>query len=357
MIRKLLEAFFRHKLLVLLPPILIPAIVGPVAFLTSPAVFNATVGVWVDRVTYLNYNDPNATPWITPAVTQSNRLNELLLTHSFQMDVAKRTSLAPLVGTTAGETRIQTLLARSVSVGRVGDHVLAVQIAAPTAQLAFELAGALVDAYQEKTAADQADQASVAVSFYQARVQDAQTQLTKSGQDLIRYLATQAANSDSAGFADNSLGSLPASVALDPKLSALQANLQTAQGNVTNARGALAQAEQSASAALQGQQLGFQVLDPAVMPTTATRQLKKIIIYPIAALAAGLALSALLMVLLVAGDRSIRSESDLAPSLRVLGVVPTLKLKRAPKKLGAVATRRAIATVAGTALPAPGGAR
>ena len=61
-----------------------------------------------------------------------------------------------------------------------------------------------------------------------------------------------------------------------------------------------------------GQQYGFQVLDPPQLPTVATPQTKKIMIYPLAAAVAGLGLMGLLLVLLVASDRSVRSEMDLA---------------------------------------------
>ena len=57
MIRKIFEALFRHKFLLLLPPILIPAIVTPIAFLTTPPVYETSVGVWVDRPAYLEYKD------------------------------------------------------------------------------------------------------------------------------------------------------------------------------------------------------------------------------------------------------------------------------------------------------------
>ena len=78
--------------------------------------------------------------------------------------------------------------------------------------------------------------------------------------------------------------------------------------------------------------------------------------YPAAGLVAGLLLSGALLVLLVAADRSVRSERDLLPSARVVGAIPRLKLRRMPKKAGPDATRRAIGFVAGTALPAPRGA-
>jgi hypothetical protein len=93
------------------------------------------------------------------------------------------------------------------------------------------------------------------------------------------------------------------------------------------------------------------------MPTGPTRQLKKILVYPIAAAVAGLGLSSVLLVLFVAADRSARGESDIAPGLRLLGMVPSLTVKRVPKKLRGVATRRALGAAAGMALPAPRGAR
>jgi hypothetical protein len=65
----------------------------------------------------------------------------------------------------------------------------------------------------------------------------------------------------------------------------------------------------------------------------------------------------MLLVILVASDRSLRSDADVLPGVRVLGTVPGLRLKRVPKQLRAVATRRAIGAPAGAALPAAGGTR
>src|SRR5262245_60747532 len=91
-IRKLLEAFFRHKLLLLAPPLLIPAIATPVAVVSTPPVYETGAGIWVDHPAYLNYNDGNNS-WVSPVQSQAGRLNELLRTRAFQMEVAGRTSL------------------------------------------------------------------------------------------------------------------------------------------------------------------------------------------------------------------------------------------------------------------------
>jgi len=356
MIKKLLEAFFRHKWLLVLPPILIPGIATPIAVASTPPVYDAAVNVWVERPRFLGPQD-GANQWLTPSQIESNRLVELLRTRAFSAEIAKRTSLAALVGSSAGETRIEDVLTRGVSIGRAGDHVLIIGVQAPTAQIAYELCTAIVDAYQEKTATDQADQSAVAVSFYQSQAQDADQRVAKASQDLRRYLSVLAASSDPTAATDPALPDNTRITTLDPKLNALQGSLQDAQTAANAARSAVAGAQREASASVQGQQLGFQVLDPARMPTTATRPIKKIIVYPIAAAVVGLGLTAILLALLVAGDRSVRSETDVTPGLRVLGAIPSLTLKRVPKQLGAVATRRAMGSPAGMALPAPARAR
>lgn len=354
MIKRLLEAFFRHKLLLLMPPILIPLIVTPIAVASTPTVYDTPVGVWVDRAAYLNYKD-GLNPWSSPATQQAARISELLRTRAFVMDVAQRTpTLAPLVGNPAGEARITELVGKSVALASGGgDHLLLIHVQASTAKLSYELCKALLDAYQEKSAADQADQADSAIQFYQSRTDEAQQQLTKATQDLRRYVASRQADTTNT---DPTGGNLPSSL-MDPRLGGLQNAVQQAQSDYNLAQGSLTQAQRDAIAAQEGQQYGFQVLDQPQMPTAPVSQMKKLIIYPIAGLLAGLALAGMLLVLLVAGDRSLRYESDLAPGLRVLGTVPALKVKRVPKRLRTVATRRAIGAIAGTALPAPGGAK
>jgi uncharacterized protein involved in exopolysaccharide biosynthesis len=351
MIRKLLEAFFRHKLLLLLPPLLIPAIVTPLAFQSAPVVYETAVGVWVERPAYLQYQD-GSSPWATPVQAQSGRLSELLKTRAFQMDIAQRTSLAPLVGNALGEARIADLLTRSIGITAASDHLLVLRTQAGTAQLSFELCKALIDAFQEKVAADQADQSGLAVKFYQGQLKDAQTQLTKATQDLRRYATSLQLQVDDQGQATSQNQIVPSSM-LDPRLTTLQSSVSTAQGQVNQYQSLLTQAQQESIASLRGQQFNFQVLDAPTLPTAPTSQLKKLIIYPIAAAVAGLALSALILVLLVASDRSVWSEVDLPAGLRFLGGVPELKQKRVPKQLRTYATRRGVGAVAGMQLPAP----
>src|SRR5438270_377962 len=68
---RIIEAFFRHKLLLLLPPFLIPLIVGPIALMSAPVYYEAWTGIWVDRPQYLAYNQAGWTQYLTPAQNQA----------------------------------------------------------------------------------------------------------------------------------------------------------------------------------------------------------------------------------------------------------------------------------------------
>lgn len=357
--RKLLEAFFRHKLIVLLPPLLIPIIVAPIALLTAPIAYESIVGVWVDRPTYLDRKG-GAPQYTSAAASQASQLAELLHTRAFMLDVVQRTSLAPLLASKAGEARVQDLLDRGVTVAAAsqagGSHLLTIRTRFTTPQLAYQVAQAIVDAYVDRNSNQLIDQSSTAISFFQSQLQSAQDNATKASQDLSQYAIAMgyASSGDGTPLAPD----VQSTSAYDPRFAELQANAHFAQQQVDQARAALQSAQQSSAAAMQGADVGFQVIDPPQVPTAPVTQLKNALIYVAAALVVGLGISVLVLVLLLASDRSIRQDADLQPPVRVLGTLPMLRLKqRMPKAMRGAATRRAIGFVAGTALPAPKGSR
>jgi uncharacterized protein involved in exopolysaccharide biosynthesis len=358
MITKFLEAFFRHKILVLLPPLIIPLIVGPYALVTAPIYYESFAGVWVDRPTYLNYSD-SFSVYSSPSSQQANKLQEIMRTRTFILDVAKRTTLAPLVGNPRGEERIAQVIGNGFTMFPNGDHLLVLHFKADNPRLAFDSLNAIMDAFKENAANERVNQASLAISFYQARLQTAQEELKKTSASVRQYVAAnpnlKALNPDRAAAGDVAL---PQSVT-DPQLAEMMATLQTQQKQVEAMTSNLNSAQFDASASLEGQELGFQIIDSPQIATAPTRALRKQLIFPIAGMVVGLGISLVLLVLLVAADRSVRSESDLPNGARVLGAVPYLKLnlRKLPKSARRDAMRRAVGFVAGTALPAPGGSK
>jgi hypothetical protein len=357
MIEKCLEMVFRHKKLLLLPPVLLPLILAPIAWLSASVYYDTWAGVWADRPAYLSYND-DTNRYLTPAQTQSALLTEWLHTRTFLVDIAKRTSLASLVGTPR-EDRLQSVIGANVTMYPTGSHLLVLRFRADTPDVSLQVMKALMDAFKEKASTERVNQAGIATSFYEARLQAAEQQLAKSNEAMRRYVAanprlTTIDPSRGAGATTASRLGLPAA-AIDPELGELLRRVESDQSDVERARTALDKAQLDISASLEGQQLGFQVVDPPETPR-ASRDLRKRLILPVGGLILGIGLSAILLVLLLASDRAVRSENDLAGTIRVVGVVPRLQVKKQPRRASLDSARRAIGFVAGTALPAPPGA-
>ena len=353
MSRKFLEALFRNKRLLLLPPLLIPLIVGAVSFVTTPLYYEGWTAVWLSQPTYLAATDQD-NRYLSPAQNQANRLTELLKTQSFVTDVARRTALAPLTGSAAGQERLQTLLVGQISMQPSGNNLLAIRYRATSPQVTLQVLQALLDAYTEKTSTDRTSQGTLAISFYESRVQATQDQAKQSTDALRRYQQARL-SIDPSVSADLSGSNAPATA--DPQLMQLQGRAEFDQKQLDEARASLDKARFQVDAADQGQDLSFQVIDPPRIPSGASRDVKKLIIAPIAALLVGLIGSTVLLVILLASDRSIRAEADLVPPVRVLGIVPRLKLKRVRKQDRSTAIRRAIGFAAGSALMLPGAQR
>ena len=355
MSRKFLEAFFRNKRLLLLPPLLIPLIVGTVSVLTTPPYYEGWTAVWLSQPTYLAATDQD-NRFLSPAQNQANRMGELLKTQSFLSDVARRTSLAPLAGSAAGQERLQAQVVSQLSMQPSGTNLLAIRYRASTPQLAVQVLQALLDAYTEKTNSDRTSQGTLAISFYESRVQATEDQAKQSADALRRYQQASRLSIDPSVSGDlTGAGAANA----DPQLKQLQSQADFDQKQLDDARASLDKARFQVDAADQGQDLSFQVIDPPRIPSGATRDIKKLIIAPVAALLVGLIGSTVLLVVILASDRSIRAETDLVPPVRVLGTVPNLKLKRLPKTERDAAIRRAMGFAAGSAvmLPAPKGTK
>jgi uncharacterized protein involved in exopolysaccharide biosynthesis len=350
-IARFLETFFRHKLLILLPAIMTPLVVVPFAFLMVKPYYETTAGLWVERPSYM----PTTDDWnrfVTPAQNQQQRLNELMQTRTFAEDIARRTSLAPLLETPQGRDDIFEYLQKVIYPLPTGNKLLTIRVRAEDPNLSMEIVKGTVDAFRERNQNERMQQASSAIAFYEQQLKDAEEQANGTRDKVRRYIA---ANPRS--VAGDSNASSPSRItvptsAIDPQLAEMTKKLENDEKDVQRIRDLLEQARFEASAALDGNDSTLQLLDPPIMPTRAERERRRLLIFPAAAVAIGGLISALLLVALTASDRSVRSTGDLAPMGRVIGVVPRMGLRRLPRQAGPETTRRAIAFVAGTAMPA-----
>jgi uncharacterized protein involved in exopolysaccharide biosynthesis len=360
-IARFVETFFRHKLLILLPIFVTPLVVMPFAFLLVRPYYETTAGVWAERPAYVPITD-DASRYVTPAQSQQARLNELLQTRSFLEDIAKRTSLAPLVTSSDPTARENAViyLQRAIYPLPSGNKLLGIRVRADDPDLAMEIINATLAAFRERAANDRVSAASSATAFYDGQLKNAEDESSKAQDAVRRYITANPRLGDAAaalaGPSQNTNSSTPRvqvpASALDPQLSELAKRLDADEKEVDRLRGLVEQSRFDASAAIDGSDSSLQIVDPPIYPSSAQRERKRFLIFPAAAIAIGGLVSALLLISLTATDRSVRSSADLRNVGRVIGVVPRMGLRKLPRRAGPETTRRAIAFVAGTTMPA-----
>ncbi len=350
MIEKILEAFFRHWVLILLPLLVIPLDVAAWVFSTPPQ-YEAQAGVWVERPTYLSYSGEELTRYLPPATVQRNRLLELMRTRSFLSAVVSGSPLQSLLDAPDGAAELDQIFARDFDVIQNGDHLLVIRFRAEDSRVALATVKAVVDEFRARASQDRLTQAQLAISFYQARLNDSEGALSQARVELSKYLS---ANPKIAvTLAQN--GSEVAR--LDPQFAELQRRLDAVQRDADSARGSLQAAQLDISAGKQSDALGFRVVDTAGVSASPSRQLRKLLVYPIAGIVVAMVLCGSLLLLFALSDHSVRSLADLAPDAVILGVMPRLKPAHLARGAGPHATRRAVGFIAGTALPVQTSAR
>jgi uncharacterized protein involved in exopolysaccharide biosynthesis len=342
MIEKVLEAFFRHALLIVLPAILIPMVVVAWVFSTPPQ-YEAAAGIWVERPAYLSYSGDELTRYLPPATVQRNRLTELMRTRSFIADVVADTPLAAYMDS-GSEVGIDQVFARDFEVIQSGDHLLFLKFRAEHRDTALGIVNAVVEQFRAWASEDRRAQAQLAISFYEARLTDGDASLAEARAELAKYLDANPAIA--ASLAKNGL-----EVArLDPGFADRQRRVDAALRSADGARSAMQAAQFDYASSVQGDTLGFRVVDETGVSESPSRQLRKALMFPIAALLGGLVLSAGLLMLFALSDRSVRSLSDLAPDSVILGVMPRMRPASVGRRAGPDVTRRAVGSIAGAAL-------
>lgn len=341
MIEKTLEAFFRHWVLILLPMFAIPFDVSA-AMLATPAQYEAQAGMWVEQPTYLNYSTDDINRYLSPAANQRNRLVELMQTKSFLAEIVGATSLASVLAAPGGDDALRQIFARDFEAVTSGDHLLSLRFRSEDRDEAAAVLTSMVAKFKDRAINDRYAQAQVAIAFYQSRLTEAESALTGARKNLASYLAANPALAASLSRPGDT------SARTDPVYAEAQRQVDALQKDADAASNSLEAAQLDVAAGLKGLELAFRLVDPVTPSATASRQLKKILIYPIVALVLGVLLSAGLLAMFALSDGSVRSLADLGPDAVVLGVLPHLRVKGAARRPGQAAIRRAIGFVAGS---------
>lgn len=301
---RLLETFFRHRLLLLGPVALV--MVGAIGWvLIQPPMYDSTVRIWAERQTLVP--DPNSNPYLTPAQEQAAVLTELVSTKYFDAKVGKRSQLADGIRSGAAHNQggIRTRLARTLglagSPGQLSDsqvddqvfrtivsqtivfpsgpEIITVTYRDGNRQMAALVAQAIVNQFMDEMLANRRLQADAAVAFFTSQMKQIQSDVAAADKAVDDYLL--------ANPSQRAANAIP-----DARLLQLRRDDDSAHQRLQSVLDKLDQARLNRVALDQSGVSGIRVLDNAETPTQPS-SINRMVLQ---AVGVGLVLAALILV-------------------------------------------------------------
>jgi len=294
--KRYLDLFFRHRIRFSLP--IIFAVVAAGAYgVKLPHTYTSTSTLFCDAA----LSDPSTllepTPVgdTTPCQDKAGILTELLTTQSFNNNVAKRVTHSNQV-----DALFADALAKTISVAVPGPNVLRVSAKSAEPSVAVATASAAVAEFSAEIDAVLQQRGEAQAKSDQSLYNTTGTELTQAQAALNAYLQTNPG-------------------ATDTQATQLQNALALAQQAHTQAETSYNQAVLSEASG--SDPTAFHVIDPPSAPVAGATK-KQLILVGMGGLIGGLVVTILILVLVMATDRTVRDEKDLEPELDVVGTIP-----------------------------------
>lgn len=342
------EVLFRHKLLLVLPLLVILPVTIWLALRPQPAVWQSVANVWVNQPSTVQTQDRLGN---TPAPNQADLLQNFINTRTFAQTVLQQTPLASeLVGGSREDAAIAQF-EKSVTVTPNGNQFVTVGVKAASPDLAYSIAQAVIASFSQVVQQEANSESQTSITLMEDAFNKANAQFTTSLNALAAYLAQH----PNLSTAPNVGG--PSAADTDPAYARLLTQANSDQAAYNDAKKNYDQANQQARAGSTALPYTFSVVDPPLKPTLPIYQKKTTLLkLPAIGLAVALVLSTLVAVCLLLADRRVFSPADVRESLnlKVLGTLPDLasrwNWRRQPKEV----VRWRIAAPARGAAGAPG---
>lgn len=319
---RLLESYFRHRWLYLLPVVLMATLFGVYVYY-APPIYTASGSLYVQKQTLLTTLVPlgETRTWRTPAQLTEAEINELVKTDAFVRSVIRQTPLERAMsrGPIVQQETIQ-YFRESIWTQSLGDNLVRVGSRSSDPQTAQTLVSALLNAYMQwKLNADR-QESVVAQEFFANVIPTYQAEQKRARDALDAFLKV---------YPDPVRGERPTEELI--QLQTLQAAVSQANERAKNALDKEESARLALSKAESDARQNYVVIDAPVLPQQPEGSLRTMVMYGAIFLGAGL----LLMLVGVVGgavlDRTLRLPIDVnyQVGLPVVASLPTASSDRA----------------------------
>jgi capsular polysaccharide biosynthesis protein len=188
---RILESYFRHRWLYLLPIALMIAL-AMLSFVSAKTVYISRGVLYVQKeslLSFLTAQQSDGFSWVTPAQATTNEFKELLQTDAFVRSVIASTGLErQMSGGTAAIADTFAEARNAVWLQTLGDHMILIGAAHGQPLVAQQLVSSTIDSFiQWKTRASQEGSAS-AQSFFANLIDQYRSDLQAAQQDMEEYI-------------------------------------------------------------------------------------------------------------------------------------------------------------------------
>ncbi len=192
-ILRILESYFRHRWLYLLPIVLM-SILGLIFVLLTKPTYTAKGVLYVETQSYLAtltaVRDSGVSWWTTPAQAVNQEISELLQTDAFVRAIIQRTSLEEKMG--EGSATVETIIEetrKNVWPSPLGNNQLQVNAVHEDPEVAYQIVTAVIEGYlQWRVNADLAE-SEVAQAFFTELIEAYSADLSAAREAMRSYLA------------------------------------------------------------------------------------------------------------------------------------------------------------------------
>jgi capsular polysaccharide biosynthesis protein len=190
-ILRFLESYFRHRWLWLAPIVLL-AIFAGINFVRAKPIYISRGAMYVQRhslLATLTTATNDGSLWITPADQTVAEFKELMQTDAFVRAMIQKTDLEPeMAKGSAVVERVYADVRRAVWVQSLGNNLVMIGATHEKAELAQQLAAALIATYQQWRINSDQQESATAQQFFDGLIQKYQDDLTTARNALKTYL-------------------------------------------------------------------------------------------------------------------------------------------------------------------------
>jgi Mrp family chromosome partitioning ATPase/capsular polysaccharide biosynthesis protein len=299
--KRYLELLFRRPVLLSLP-MAVALVVGAGYALHLPRSYVSSSNLFVD--TFLpnpsSLEQGVAPGGSTPATEKLTTLQEFLRTQSFDNKVAQRAT-----GSGHIDDLTAAAIAKTIRLSTSGPQILNVSVKSTNPTLAARTVQAVTDEFSLELGQALQQRNTSLATVLKADADSGATRLSSAQSALAAYLQTHPNNPDDAE-----------ETRLTNEVAAAQTQRDQAVARYNQARVA------GGSGASSVDPTALHVVDPPKVPTLPTSRKKQLVMTGLGSLLGGGVLTLLILVLLVAGDHSVREVEDLEGVFKHVGSVP-----------------------------------